>query len=244
MPRIPSRPSGLASTDPGPENVKANRSRGASPLSTTPASEGPSGRVEVLRIGDWSVQRLSDGDGDQSPVYVHLKTGQVQTEPPPEVLAELANDVDVDDCIPEEGEEGREEEERDDLEAAELEDYFPSGSRPGSAAQSSGPPRFRRIILGNGNAMPLRMARDLLTALREDATLFDQLQQRFSDLPSEPVLQLHPGANGRPVSPAPGAPPPPLVPPELEAAAAALQLGELSEVLGTDSGMQILLRVS
>jgi hypothetical protein len=167
---------------------------------------------------------------------VHLKTGAVQTEPPQEVLAELAND---DDFEAEQIEEGKEQGDNEDKEVeldealeAEAEDYFPSGSRPASSssrpASGSAPPRFRRIVLGAGNVMPLR------------------IQQRFSDSPSEPVLELRLGANGRPASPlaAPGAPPMPLVPPELEPVAAVLQPGELSEVVGTDAGMQILLRVS
>merc|ERR1719272_2702202 len=89
LPRIPSRPTGLASTDPGPEDAKANKSQ---------ARHGS----EILRIGEWSVRRSSEKDPNASPIYVHLRTGQVQTEPPQEVLNELANDADINSYLPEE----------------------------------------------------------------------------------------------------------------------------------------------
>jgi len=249
-----------AEIDLGPEDTNANKSGSASPAAATPVGEvarhgetsinSNAVEAEILRIGDWSVRRTSELDPCASPIYVHLKTGEVLTEPPPEVLNELAKDADVNDFLPEDPDQGAagreldeleedEDDELDDAEAAEADDYFPSANSP-----SSGPPRFRRIVLGKGNVMPLRMARDLLTALREDPSLFDQLQQRFSDTPSEPVMEFHPGANGRPVSPSPGAPPPPVLPQNLEAVAEAMQPGEFSDVVGTDSGMQILLRVS
>jgi hypothetical protein len=93
--------------------------------------------------------------------------------------------------------------------------------------------------------MPLKMARDILAALQEDGSLFGEVQQRFSDVPSEPVLELRPGAHGRPASPlaTPGAKPPPVLPQDLEEVARELRPGELSDVIGTSTGMQILLRV-
>lgn len=254
LPRIPSRNSGMASTDPGPEGA------------ATPSSESARRAQEVLRIGPWSVRRPRSADPSSAPIFVHLTTGHVQSEPPQEVLAELSRDSEGDEAgeaaaaPPEPGpaaEQRRPEEDDEALEAAEREDYFPSGvdavddeDRIGSNAptprQSPSAPRFRRIILGSSNEMPLRMARDILFALREDPGLFGEIQQRFSDAPSEPVLELNPEAGSRPASPlaCPGAPPPPRLPKELTAAARALRVGQLSEVIGTDCGMQILMRVA
>merc|ERR1712146_845180 len=113
-----------------------------------------------------SVRRPPAGEPSQAPYYVHLKTGLVQTEAPPEVLAELASDDDADrdNTIEHWREEKAEKEAEEDAldETAERDDYFPSDSGPASPASSSGPPRFRRIVLGTGNVMPLRMARDIL----------------------------------------------------------------------------------
>lgn len=223
----------MASTDPGPE--------GALP----PTSEAARRAPEVLRIGQWSVRRPKSADPSCGPIFVNMTTGREQTEAPPEVLAELSRDG-------EGGKTGaaetaaREPEEREDDAALEGDAEDRSGSAAPTPRRSPSAPRFRRIILGSSNEMPLRMARDILSALREEPGLFGEIQQRFSDSPSEPVLELHPEADGRPASPPalPGAPPPPRLPKELAGVARALRPGQLSEVIGTDSGMQILLRVS
>lgn len=200
-----------------------------------PTSE-VSGGMEVLRIGSWSVRRPPAGDPIQSPIYVHLETGRVQREPPPEVLDELASDT---------NDSGGQhivtpEDEREDELELQPEDVLEA-----SDLHAPGPPRFRRIVLGARNDMPLRMARDILAALREDISMFDQIQQRFSDVPSEPVLELDSTLDGQPCSSsAASGTPPPQLPPDMEAVASVLQPGELSEVIGTSSGMQILLRVS
>jgi len=160
----------------------------------------------------------------------------MQREPPEEVLRELASDTDDSD-----GQHMKiEQDEREDELEMQKEDVLEA-----STLQASGLPRFRRILLGACNEMPLRMARDILAALREDISLFDQIQQRFSDVPLEPVLELDSALDGQASSSsaASGAPPP-RVPPDMEAVASALQPGEVSEVIGTSSGMQILLRVS
>ncbi|CAJ1363744.1 unnamed protein product [Effrenium voratum] len=86
-------------------------------------------------------------------------------------------------------------------------------------------PLFRRILLAKAE-VPLRMARDILEAIREDVNIFEQVQQRFSDTPDEPLLGLEDDLGE-----------------ELEAVAQAMQPGEVSDVLGTEAGMQILLRV-
>ena len=63
--------------------------------------------------------------------------------------------------------------------------------------ESPEPPLYRRILLGaktealalwvgllgRWSQVPLRMARDILEALREDVGLFPELQARFSELP-------------------------------------------------------------
>merc|ERR1719261_801903 len=85
---------------------------------------------------------------------------------------------------------------------------------------------FRRIILGQKCEVPLMMARDILAALREDASLFDEVQKRFSDNAAEPMLKL--GVD---------------LPEDLEETATGLGCDEISEVIATPSGMQILLRV-
>lgn len=123
------------------------------------------------------------------------------------------------DRQPEQMAEFAKEAEEDELEAAEQDDYFPS-----DLDDAPDPQCFRRIVLGTGNAMPLKMARDILSALSEDISLFDSVQQRFSDLPKEPALEM--------------------LPPELEEAGSMLEPGELSKVIGTKSGMHILLRIS
>jgi len=87
--------------------------------------------------------------------------------------------------------------------------------------------RFRRILLGNGHDVPLAMARDIHVALLEDSTIFEEVRRRFSDACDEngPVeLEGLPG--------------------ELQGVAEALDTGEISDVIGTEDGMQILLRVS
>jgi len=142
--------------------------------------------VEVMQIGSWSVRRPAQPDA--RPIFVDLRTGLSQEEPPEEVLRELAAD-----------------------------------SEGGEAAEE---PSFRRIVLGNHNETPLMMARDILAALRDDASLFDQIQSRFSDTAAEPALELT------------------ALPKELVEVAAGLAPQELSDVLATEFGMQMILRVS
>lgn len=233
LPRISSQGSVLASTDPGPasaatqspQSMAGPTSRRRAAALAAKALEG----VEVLRVGCWSVRRLSTGDS--GPIYVHMETGCVQKEPPPEVLAELASD-DEDGGV---GQHTHVEQEMDEeLEPQEEDVFEPSG------IDMPSPPCFRRIVLGSRNEMPLRMARDILAALREDTSLFDSIQQRFSDIPSEDALEL-PSSDGTSGDSGTSAA---LVPLEMEAVARVLQPGEMSDVVGTSSGMQILLRIS
>lgn len=195
---------------------------------------------QVLQIGHWSVRRSADET--IGPVFVHMETGQAQWEPPPEVLAELATEEsddenahevrDQDGCTSHRSGSGKQSD-RDGCTS-----HRSSSSRPGSASkggrQALAPlasPTFRRIVLGPKSELPLRMARDILAALREDPSIFDEVQRRFSEVPKEPLLELSKaGASG--------------LPEELDSIAVALRCGELSEVIGTEAGMQILLRVA
>eukprot|EP00913_Durusdinium_trenchii_P009913 g9304.t1 len=129
-------------------------------------------------------------------VYLNEREGRVEVQAPQQVIDELEA-------------EGREEEGPDDPDVETAEE-----------------PLYRRILLGAKTEVPLRMARDILEAIREDPSIFEQLQGRFSDLPEESLLSLEDGLGE-----------------ELEAVALQMQPGEVSEVLGTEAGMQILLRV-
>lgn len=182
---------------------------------------------ELVRLGPWSVRRAPGGP-DAGLLFVNVETGRAQREPPREVLEELGM--------------GEEEEEGEGGDAGAEESDAPttergarsggSSSRPATGSSGTRPAsapcaaKFQRILLGNGRDLPLAMARDILAALREDATLFDEVRRRFSDTPrDETPVEL----DG--------------LPEELEGVAAALAPGEISGVIGTEAGMQILLRV-
>lgn len=193
---------------------------------------------EMLRIGAWSVRRAPGGP-DAGLLYVNLETGRAQKEPPPEVLQELEMD-------PEEAEgNDADGDAAEDVAGGQQLDSRPgsrgSGSRPGTgrrssrsgsgdtgsppaAAEALEAPKFRRILLGNSQDLPLKMARDIQSAIKEDITFFDLAQKRYSDAPRE-EFDFE------------------ACPEELEAVAAALSPGEISGVVGTDLGMQIVLRV-
>eukprot|EP00928_Gymnodinium_smaydae_P043053 TRINITY_DN28933_c0_g1_i1.p1 TRINITY_DN28933_c0_g1~~TRINITY_DN28933_c0_g1_i1.p1 ORF type:complete len:228 (+),score=78.53 TRINITY_DN28933_c0_g1_i1:78-686(+) len=191
---------------------------------------------ELLRVGNWSVRRPlheSKVPGGSSLVYVNLLTGAAQSNPPPEVLEEL----------------GMDEEEKEAAEASRAPgakalspiasarargDADAAGSGiAGAGASAARPPsvesdsaaRFRRIVLGCGRDLPLAMARDILAALREDSSIFDVVSKRFSERPAEQELDFE------------------HLPEELRSIAAVLGTGDVSDVIGTDSGMQILMRV-
>mmetsp|Transcript_63407 Transcript_63407/g.100839 ORF Transcript_63407/g.100839 Transcript_63407/m.100839 type:complete len:259 (+) Transcript_63407:58-834(+) len=152
---------------------------------------------EVLKVGDWSVRKLPDNP-EIAFVYLNEQEGRVEVQAPTEVIQELQDEG----LHPADGRENE-----------ELEEAEPC-------------PLYRRILLGAHTEVPLRMARDILEAIREDVEIFQEVQQRFSDLPDEALLSLEDDLGE-----------------ELEAVALAMQPGEVSEVLGTEAGMQILLRV-
>lgn len=154
---------------------------------------------EVLKVGDWSVRKLPDNP-EIAFVYLNEQEGRVEVQAPTEVIQELQ-----DEGLP--AADGQNDEEE-------------------PSAEPEPCPLYRRILLGAHTEVPLRMARDILEAIREDVDIFQEVQQRFSDLPDEALLSLEDDLGE-----------------ELEAVALAMQPGEVSEVLGTEAGMQILLRV-
>jgi hypothetical protein len=166
---------------------------------------------ELMRVGSWSIRRRSGQDPGL--VFVNVETGRAQSEPPQEVLAEL--DMEDNDGRSRGGHDrpgsGR------DKPAT-----TPDESTPQSAESDA---QFSRILLGPDRGMPLAMARDILAAIREDATIFDMARKRFSDVPAETNFGLQ------------------AVPDELQGVAVTLGPGEFSGVIGTEVGMQILLRV-
>lgn len=190
-----------------------------SPKPTAPDRATTSARdLEVLRIGQWSVRRPADPDA--RPIFVNLDTGISQEEPPEEVLRELAAEDDTED---------QEMNQTGTASTRSCEDMAQTAStmnQTTSSHVSSQELSFRRILLGERCEVPLMMARDILAALREDASLFDEVQKRFSDNAEEPPLQL--GID---------------LPEDLEEAATGLGYNEISDVIATPSGMQILLRV-
>lgn len=175
---------------------------------------------EMLRIGAWSVRRAPGGP-EAGLLYVNVETGRAQKEPPPEVLQELEVESEAEEEArrPSSGNRPGSGSRRGD------------SSRPGSSGGSQpaacrGDAKFRRILLGKGQDLPLRMARDIHMAIKEDSSFFDLAQERYSDAPKGEVpFDLE------------------ALPEELEAVASALGPGEISGVIGTEAGMQILLRV-
>lgn len=178
---------------------------------------------ELMRIGSWSVCRpVGHSTGL---IFLHLDTGIVESIPPEEVLVELEMQEPEDDTSRPSS--------RSRPQSSRSRPQSGRSSRDGGSATAAPKaevavlerPSFKRIVLGNGHEMPLAMARDIHAALREDASIFDAARLRFSDNPNEPALEI----SG--------------LPEELGDVASALALGEFSRVIGTEAGMQIVLRV-
>lgn len=196
---------------------------------------------EMLRIGAWSVRRAPGGP-DAGLLYVNVETGRAQKEPPQEVLQELEMDSE-EEAQMSDGGHGATAEEAASGSCRASRPGSGKGSRPGSASRradgsrpgSSGGSqpaasmehfRFRRILLGNSQDLPLAMARDIQKAITEDASFFDMAKKRYCDAPKGEAPFDFEG-----------------LPEELEGDAAALAPGEISGVIGTDVGMQIVLRI-
>lgn len=185
---------------------------------------------ELLRVGAWSVRRAPGGP-EAGLLYVNVETGRAQKDPPPEVLQEL--DMDGDEQGEDEATSPAPRSSSSRSRPGTGRQASATGSRPGSSRDNSQPPevsgepaRFRRILLGSGQEMPLRMARDIHAAIKEDSSFFELAQQRFSDAPKGEVPFLLDA-----------------LPEELTDPAVKLAAGEISDVIGTDAGMQIIMRV-
>lgn len=219
-----SRPDFMAATDPYP----------LGPFSSS-AMDFALSAEEVFRVGPWSVRRIDDAEVGL--VYVNEAAVRIEVQPPPEILDALDLDVNGGDTFGDEPEEAG-------ADASTTEGGSGGGSSSSSTGQpfseqtSAAPthrevdeapptPRFLRILLGAKTEVPLKMARDILEVLQEDSSMFAKVQQRFSDVPSEPALAISEGIGE-----------------ELESCALALRIGEVSDVLATEAGIQILMRVS
>jgi len=198
---------------------------------------------EVFRTGPWSVRRLQE---PSILIYVHTEEQRVQMEPPEEVLQALQLGPDgvcgvESSTLGAKGVPGGLEQPMKDEATPQIQQRSRSQSSAircskdldscakdsDKASDGTSSPRFRRIVLGARCETPLKMARDILEVLQEDPTMFSQVQQHFSDVPDESILGLGGGISD-----------------EVEEAVLQLQPGQLSEVMGIEDGMQILLRVS
>merc|ERR1712216_640213 len=96
------------------------------------------------------------GDPEFGLVFVHITSGRVQTDPPPELLAFLQDENKM---------------AQEDQEAEERQ------------------PEYQRIFMSaNKNVPQLLMAKDMVAAVRQGATPFAAIQQRFSDSREEGLL--------------------------------------------------------
>jgi len=152
--------------------------------------------VELIRLGNWSIQKL----GRSSPNSCNSGLTYVHV-PSGHMQAVPPQEV-----------------------LEEL-DMVEQPERVESELAEKGP-LFRRIVLGCGFDVPYTMARDILEALREDVSLFADVQRKFSDFPAEPPLQLDELLK------------------TLDMEKLTLDPGEVSDALKTEIGLQILLRVS
>jgi len=216
----PAGTEGMASTDP-------------CPLAPSPAAllDLVRGAEEVLRVGAWSVRKMPDNT-EIGLVYLNEECGRVEVEPPQEVLDALELDDEGGDSASFAEDEattaGGAASSSTGSQERPQEQPQEAVEEPAEDAEQPPSPRFLRIILGAKTEVPLKMARDILEAIQEDPSIFEQVKQRFCDVPGEPALALGVISGlGK----------------ELEEEATLLALGEVSDVLATEAGMQILLRV-
>eukprot|EP00930_Biecheleria_cincta_P100516 TRINITY_DN92149_c0_g1_i1.p1 TRINITY_DN92149_c0_g1~~TRINITY_DN92149_c0_g1_i1.p1 ORF type:complete len:315 (-),score=57.14 TRINITY_DN92149_c0_g1_i1:223-1167(-) len=163
---------------------------------------------EILRVGPWSVRRLQ-GESELGLIFLNMEEERVELQPPLQVLEAL--DIAQDEC--------------------ECEPPMAQESTENVSAETAGEqqelfPLFQRIILGAKTEVPLKMARDILDAIKEDVSIFEQLQKLFSDAPEEPALSLQEGLGE-----------------EVEELALSLRPGEVSGVIATEDGIQIIIRL-
>jgi len=205
----------MASTDPPLGQPSPTSSKSAAVLDLAREAE------EVYRIGDWSVRKLPEG-AEIGLVYLNEAAGIVEAQAPQAVLDALELDSEGGDLEPVESLGLEPEEapaEKPESKDVEIEDGEEQSGENTNEAQDDTIPLFRRIILGAQTEVPLKMARDMLEAIKEDVSMFEQVQKRFSDAPDEQLLSLEDGLGE-----------------ELEEFALSLEPGEVSDVLGTEAG--------
>lgn len=151
--------------------------------------------------------------GDSGLVYVDVETGELRTEPPREVLFAL--------------ELGGEEEDGEELQDCDKAEVSASDGEAGPVALQS--PRYKRIVLGAScGGLPLTMARDILKVLREDGAVFDSIQQRFSEHPRETPRKLSEFED---------------LSADAFDAVSELEGGSVSDILQSECGVQIFMRI-
>lgn len=204
---LPPRTDGMASSAPGDFGSYTECDARESPaVSSAAIVDLARSGEEVLQVGPWSVRRL---EGDSGLVFLNEEEGRVEVQPPPQVLEAL-------DIVEEDGE----------GEPSVTKEPMQNNDAGADSTEPELFPLFRRIMLGAKREVPLKMARDILDAIKEDVSIFEDLQKRFSDAPDEPALSLQEGLGE-----------------EIEELAMCLQPGEVSEVIGTEDGIQIIIRV-
>jgi len=164
-----------------------------SKMAKMPSDRSDDGAGEVHVFGEWTAHE----DPELGLVFVHITSGQVQTECPPEVWAFLQNE---DQKI------------QDDQDAAQCQPEA----------------QYQRIFMSaNKNVPQLLMAKDMVAAVRQGATPFAAIQQRFSDSREEGVLSARNCGSQ-----------------ELVTCAQSLKVGQVSDPIVDKAGVHILMRVS
>lgn len=168
---------------------------------------------EVIRLGNWSV-RKAPGGPDAGLFFVNVETGRAQREPPQDVLDELGVDENGHDLCCDSGESA----------GNDTDQMAWSGEFDTSPSSSFQPAQFQRLLIAHRREVPLAMARDIREALAEDPSLFEQVRQRFSDAPPDEILDFD-SLSG-----------------ETQSVVQGLGRGEISDVVATDVGMEIVYR--
>lgn len=130
-------------------------------------------------------------------VFVHITSGRVQTDPPEELMEFLQDE---------------------DKTAQDNQE----------AAQHQSDAQYQRIFMSaNKNVPQLLMAKDMVAAVRQGATPFAAIQQRFSDSREEGLVSARNCGSQ-----------------ELMTCAKSLRVGQVSDPVVDKAGVHILMRVS
>lgn len=133
-------------------NDQSVRSKPPSLLSFREQSDDGAGEVHVF--GDWTAHE----DPELGLVFVHIASGQVQTDVPPEVLAYI-----------------------------QEEEHAANDDQEANQSQSNAKYE-RIFMSTNKNVPQLLMAKDMVAALRQGTTPFAAIRQHFSDAREEGLL--------------------------------------------------------